>query len=98
MNWKHDSDVMDKLTALLKNQKDDLNDFLTAIHPYNDGSPMFAFIQVFGIVVVRFDTHSDRETESDALNLALADVSNHPTVQTMVAQMMKQQIDRGLGV
>ena len=98
MEWKQDAEVVDKLSILLTNQKEDLGNFLEVIHPYNDGSPFFAFLQIYGMFVFRFTDHNSKETELDSLNLALADVSAHPTVQTMVAQMMQQQIDRGLNL
>ena len=98
MEWKQDAAVVDALSQLLKNQKEDLGSFLEVLHPYNDGTPLFAFLQIYGMLVFRFSDHSEKETELDALNLALADVSSHPTVQTMVAQMMQQQIDRGLNL
>ena len=98
MEWENDPVVMDCLTRFLTNQKEDLGSFLEVLHPYNDGTPLFAFLQIYGMLVFRFSDHSEKETELDALNLALADVSSHPTVQTMVAQMMQQQIDRGLNL
>ena len=98
MDWRQDAEVIDSLTTLLSNQKEDLGNFLTVLHPFNDGTPFFAFLQVYGMLVFRFTDHLKEQTELDAFHLALADVSNHPTVQQMVAQMVKSQIDRGLGV
>ena len=98
MDWKHDAEVVDKLSTLLVNTKDDLGEFLEILHPYNDGTPPFAFLQMYGMFVFRYCDHLQKETETDALHLAIADVANHPTVQNMVAQMMKAQIDRGLNL
>ena len=98
MEWKQDAEVVYKLTTLLTNQKDDLGNFLECLHPYNDGTPLFAFLQIYGMFVFRFTDHLQKETELDAISLTLADVSNHPTVQTMVANMMQQQLDRGLSL
>ncbi len=98
MEWENDPVVMDCLTRFLTNQKEDLGNLLNALHPYNDGTPMFAFMQIFGMMVFRFSDHMKEQTESDALRLTLADVSNHPTVQGMVAQMVQKNIDRGLNL
>lgn len=89
---------MDSLATLLKNQKDDLVDFLNAIGDYNDGTPMFAFLQIYGYLVVKFSEHSQNHTETDALDISLGEVSNHPTVQNMVASMMQKKINGGLGL
>lgn len=98
MEWKHDPEVMDALTIYLKNQKDDLIAFLETIGKHNDGSPMFAFLQIWGITVSRFDLHSETLTESESLELTLGEIANHPTVQTMVASMMQKKLDGGLGL
>jgi hypothetical protein len=98
MEWKQDAQVVDSLTTLLLNQKDDLGKFLETLHQYNDGSPFFAFLQVYGMFVFRFFDHHEKHTEIDAIDLTLADVANHPTVQQMVASMMQQQIDKGLNL
>ena len=98
MEWKQDARVADKLSILLVNQKDDLGNFLEALHDFNDGTPLFAFLQIYGMFVFRFTDHLETQTELDALDLTLADISNHPTVQQMVANMMKQQLNRGLNI
>ncbi len=98
MEWANDANVMDNLTRFLSNQKEDLGNLLNALHPYNDGSPMFAFMQIYGMMVFRFSDHMKEQTESDALHLTLADVSNHPTVQSMVANMVQKNVDRGLNL
>ena len=98
MEWANDAEVVDNLTQLLGNQKDDLGKLLESLHQYNDGTPLFAFLQIYGMFVFRFTDHLKEHTETDALHLTLADVSNHPTVQGMVANMVKKSIDKGLGV
>lgn len=96
MEWKHDVEVMDALAALANDTKDPLNRFLNALGAYNDGSPMFAFLQIYGVFVNQFVELMQKETETDSFELAVAQVANHPTVQSMVASMMQKQIDRGL--
>ena len=98
MEWKHDPEVIDALDQLLVGQAVDLNRFLNKLHPYNNGEPIFQFLQVYGMFVIRYNDHRAREVENDALALAMADVSNHPTVQNMVAQMMNTQLNRGLNL
>ena len=98
MDWKNDVEVMDSLAQLLRNQKDDLVNFLNAVMAYNDGSPMFAFLQIYGVLVVKFEEHCKTQTETDALELTLGEVANHPTVQNMVASMMQRKLEGGLGL
>ena len=98
MDWKNDPEVMDAFHQMATLTKDPLNEFLNAIGKHNDGTPLFAFLQIYGVFVNRYCDHSTKETETDSFGLALAEVANHPTVQRMVASMMRQQIDRGLGV
>jgi len=98
MDWKHDVEVMDSLATLLKSQRKPLMDFLNAIGKYNDGTPMFAFLQIYGVLVSRFNEHIQTQVETDALELSLGEVANHPTVQNMVASMMQRKIDGGLGL
>ena len=98
MEWAKDAEVVDHLTILLGNQKEDLGNLLESLHQYNDGTPLFAFLQVYGMFVFRFVDHLQTQTEIDALNLTLADIANHPTVQGMVAGMVQQSIDRGLNL
>lgn len=98
MSWKQDPQVMDSLATLLKNQKEDLVSFLNSIMQHNDGTPMFAFLQIYGVLVVRFAEYAEHNTESDALDLTLGEVANHPTVQTMVASMMQKKLEGGLGL
>ena len=98
MEWKHDPHVMDLIRNYLVNQKDDLNELLTAIHAYNDGTPPYQFLQIFGVFVVRYSEHIQTNTETDALELTLAEIANHPSVQLMVSSMMSQGINRGLNL
>jgi len=96
MEWRNDPQVMDQMTSFLKNQKVDLGNLLESLHDHNDGSPLFMFMQIYGMFVFRFTDHLKEQTESDALGLTLADISNHPTVQNMVAGMIQKQVDRGI--
>lgn len=96
MDWKQDVEVMDSLSALFQETRDPLNLFLNAIGSYNDGSPMFAFLQIYGVMTNRFVDHLANHVETDALELTISEIANHPTVQGMVASMMQKQIDRGL--
>ena len=96
MDWKQDVDVMDALSIYLQATREPLNDFLNAIGNYNDGSPLFAFLQIFGVMNNTFVDHLEKHVETDALELTIAEVANHPTVQNMVASMMQKQLDRGL--
>lgn len=98
MDWKHDVEVMDALVDYLKETKDPLNRFLNAIGQYNDGTPMFAFLQIYGVMANRFVHHLESHVETDALELTIAEVANHPTVQNMVASMMQKQLNRGLNL
>lgn len=98
MDWANDADLMDKMTIWLRNQKDDLGNLLEALHPHNDGTPMFAFAQIFGMFVFRFSDHLKEHTETDAIHFTLADVANHPTVQGMVANMVQSNLNRGLNL
>jgi len=98
MDWKQDVEVMDALSTYLQDTRKPLNDFLNAIGQYNDGSPMFAFLQIFGVLTNRFVDHLETHVETDALEITISEVANHPTVQSMVASMMQRQIDRGLNL
>ena len=98
MDWKQDVEVMDSLATLLKNQKEDLSVFMEAVMKHNDGSPMFAFLQIYGVLVIRFGEYLKLNTEIDALDLTLGEIANHPTVQSMVASMMQKKLDGGLGI
>lgn len=96
MEWRNDPEVMDQLTTFLKNQQEDLGNLLDSLHDFNDGSPLFMFMQIYGMFVFRFVDHLKEQTESDSLGLTLADISSHPTVQNMVAGMIQNKIDKGI--
>lgn len=96
MEWKQDAEVMDALAQYCINQKDDLGKLLNALHDHNDGSPAFAFLQIYGTFVYRFCDLIKEHTEIDAIELATAEIANHPTVQNMVASMVGKQINRRL--
>ena len=98
MEWKQDPQVQDALRAYLVNQKDDLGNLLNALTPHNDGTPPYQFLQVLGKFAWRYVEHLKTNVESDALELALSDVANDPTVQMMVGSMVQNGIDRGLNL
>lgn len=98
MEWKHNAEVMDALRSYLVNQKEDLGNLLNELNQFNDGSPPFAFLQIWGMFVWKFVSYLEENTESDALELTIASISHEPTVQNMVASMMRSQLDKGLGV
>jgi len=98
MEWKHDGGVQDALRSYLVNQKDDLGNLLNSLSPFNDGSPPFQFLKVWGMFVWKYVEFLEHNTETDALELTLATIANDPIVQNMVAQIMRQQIERGVGL
>lgn len=98
MEWKLDAMVQDALKHYLVNQKEDLSTLLNALTPHNDGSPPFQFLQVFGKLVYRYCHHMETNTETDSLELAIADIANDPTVQMMVGNMVQSGINRGLNL
>jgi hypothetical protein len=98
MEWKQDAIVQDALKHYLVHQKDDLSKLLNALGTHNDGSPPFQFLQVFGKFIFRYTHYLEANTESDALELAISDVANDPTVQLMVGNMVQSGINRGLNI
>ena len=98
MEWKQDPQVQDALRGYLVNQKEGLGNLLNALTPHNDGTPPFQFLQVLGKFVWRYVEHLKTNVESDALELALSDVANDPTVQMMVGSMVQSGIDRGINL
>ena len=98
MEWKQDPQVQDALRQYLVNQKQDLGNLLEVLSPHNNGSPPFQFLKVLGKFVWRYVDHLESNVESDALELALSDVANDPTVQLMVGNMVQSGIDRGLSL
>lgn len=89
---------MELLVKFLVDQKDDLGNLLNALHDHNDGSPPFQFLTIYGKFIYRFSNHIQSQTESDALDLAIADITNDPIVQQLVAAMVGKKIDQGLGL
>lgn len=96
--WKLDGEVMDALASLVIETREPMNRFLNSIGNYNDGTPLFAFLQIFGVFINGMGNHLEEQTETDAFDLTVAEIVNHPTVQGMVASMMQKQIDRGLNL
>ena len=98
MNWNQDAQFQEAIRKYLENQKDDLGELLNALTPFQDGSPPFQFLKVWGMFVFRYCSNIEKNTESDAWDLTLAEVSNDPTVQRMVGSIVANNLDRGLGV
>jgi len=98
MDWTNDVEVMDILSQWILNQKDDVGNVLKALHPFNDGSPLFQVFQIYGLFVFRFSEHMKSHTESDSLGLTIADISSHSTVQNMVANMIQNKVDGGMNI
>jgi len=98
MEWKHDANVQEALKDFITIQKEALGNLLTSLSPHNDGSPPFQFLQVYGKFVWRYVHHLETNTETDSLELAIADVANDPTVQLMVGNMVQSGINRGLSL
>lgn len=78
--------------------KEPLGDFLSALGKHNDGTPPFQFLKVVGMFVWRYDEYLLTNTESDSLELAIASIANDPTVQVLVGNMMRANLERGLNL
>lgn len=98
MEWKHDPEVQDLLKEYLINQKDDLGNLLNSLGRFNDGSPPFQFLKIWGMFVWKYAEYLQGNTETDALELTIASIAHDPTVQNMVATVLRSQIDRGVGL
>jgi hypothetical protein len=98
MSWKQDPEVMVAIHNYVNNQKDDLSELLNHLFKHNDNTPPFMFFQVFGKFVFTYSELSKTHTESDAFDLSIAEVISDPVVQNLVASMVGQKIDRGLGL
>ena len=98
MEWKHDSEVQDLLKEYLVNQKHDLGNLLDSLGRFNDGSPPFQFLKVYGMFVWKYCDLLKDNTEADALELSIASIVHDPIVQNMVATVLRSQIDRGVGL
>jgi len=48
--------------------------------------------------VWRYDEYLKVNTEADSLELSIASIANDPTVQVLVGNMMRQNLDRGLNI
>ena len=96
MGWKSDADAQEQVKQFLINQKPDLDKMLEAIFRYNDGSPIFQFLQLYGKFVFTYSEFAERYTESEAWELTLAEIMNDPVIQQLSAQMVGDQLDRRL--
>ena len=98
MKWSESPEVHEGIRNYLINQKDDLGDLLNSLSPYQDGSPPFQFLKVWGMFVFRYSDNIQKHTELDAWNLTIAEIANDPTVQRMVSRIVGSSIDRGLNL
>lgn len=98
MGWRDDSHVQDTIRELLTEMKEPLGDLLNALGKHNDGTPPFQFLKVLGMFVWRYDEYLKTNTESDSLELSIASIANDPTVQILVGNMMRNNLERGLNL
>lgn len=98
MKWSESPHVHEGIRNYLINQKDDLGYLLNSLSPFQDGSPPFQFLKVWGMFVFRYADNLRKHTELDAWNLTIAEVANDPTVQRMVSKIVGSSIDRGLNL
>jgi len=98
MGWRDDSLVQDAIRELLTEIKEPLGDLLNALGKHNDGTPPFQFLKVLGMFVWRYDEYLKTNTESDSLELSIASIANDPTVQILVGNMMRNNLERGLNL
>ena len=98
MKWSESPEVHESIRNYLINQKEDLGNLLNSLSPYQDGSPPFQFLKVWGMFVFRYCENMRKHTELDAWNLTIAEISNDPTVQGMVAKIVSNQINGGLNI
>lgn len=98
MEWRNDPEVQDSIRELLTLSKEPLGVLLNALGKHNDGSPPFQFLKVLGMFVWRYDEYLKVNTEADSLELSIASIANDPTVQALVGNMMRNNLDRGLGL
>tara|TARA_B100000424_G_scaffold188918_1_gene146890 strand:- start:1421 stop:1720 length:300 start_codon:yes stop_codon:yes gene_type:complete len=96
MGWKSDADAQEMVKIYLINQKHDLDNLLQALFRYNDGTPIFQFLQLFGKFVFTYSEFAETYTESEAWDLTLAEIMNDPVIQQLSAQMVGDQLDRRL--
>lgn len=98
MEWRNDPEVQDSIRELLTKSKEPLGVFLNALGKHNDGTPPFQFLKVLGMFVWRYDEYLKENTEADSLELSIASIANDPTVQSLVGNMMRNNLERGLGL
>lgn len=98
MEWRNDPEVQDSIRELLTQSKEALGGLLNALGKHNDGTPPFQFMKVLGMFVWRYDEYLKENTEADSLELSIASIANDPTVQALVGNMMRNNLDRGLNI
>ena len=98
MDWRNDPEVQDSIRELLTKSKEPLGVLLNSLGKHNDGSPPFQFLKVLGMFVWRYDEYLKENTETDSFELSVASIANDPTVQILVDNMMRNNLDRGLNL
>lgn len=98
MKWNDNAQVQEAIRTYLTNQKEDLGNLLNTLTPFNDGSPPFQFLKVWGMFVFRYVANLEKYVETEAWDMTIAEISNDSTVQSMVSQIMHNQLNKGLGV
>lgn len=98
MEWRSDPEVQDSIRRLLTETKEPLGEFLNALGKHNDGTPPFQFLKVLGMFVWRYDEYLRTNTEADSLELSLASIANDPTVQMLVGNMMRNNLEGRLNI
>jgi hypothetical protein len=96
MGWKSDAQAQEAVKHFLMNQKDDLDQLITQLFKFNDGSPPFQFLQLYGKFVFIYSEYASIYTESEAWDLAVAEIMNDPVIQQLSAQMVGDKIDQRL--
>ena len=98
MEWRNDPEVQDSIRELLTITKEPLGGLLNALGKHNDGSPPFQFLKVLGMFVWRYDEYLKENTEADSLELSIASIANDPTVQILVGNMMRNNLEGRLDI
>lgn len=96
MGWKSDAAAQEAVKHFLINQKDDLDKLIEQLFNHNDGSPPFQFLQLYGKFVFIYTAHAQIHTESEAWDLAVAEIMNDEVVQRLSAQMVGDRLDQRL--
>jgi len=96
MGWKDDPQAQEAVKHFLINQVDDLDKLLDQLFRFNDGTPIFQFLQLYGKFVETYSSYAARYTESEAWDLSIAEIMNDPVIQQLSAQMVGDKLDQRL--